>query len=194
MWTIRPNRTLSALPVTLKAKCYTRHSTKLEAFQQKYLKDVNVVKASVVSGTNYKRIIDYVESEGIDLVIMGTGYHGAKSDVWRGCGEGLQAVACSGHVSQGLKRMYCIEHQGIKEKNHGKKREKRDPYFWEALISILGLIIFISLAILRYETDAHVPILLGVFVAAVIGMRAGFSGKRLKPACSTASPIPCRPS
>jgi nucleotide-binding universal stress UspA family protein len=46
---------------------------KLEAFQQKYLKDVNVVKASVVSGTNYKRIIDYVESEGIDLVIMGTG-------------------------------------------------------------------------------------------------------------------------
>ena len=46
---------------------------KLEAFQQKYLKDVKVVKASVVSGTNYKRIIDYVESEGIDLVIMGTG-------------------------------------------------------------------------------------------------------------------------
>ena len=46
---------------------------KLEAFQQKYLKDIQVVKASVVSGTNYKRIIDYVESEGIDLVIMGTG-------------------------------------------------------------------------------------------------------------------------
>ena len=46
---------------------------KLEGFQQKYLKDVNVVKASVVSGTNYKRIIDYVKAEGIDLVIMGTG-------------------------------------------------------------------------------------------------------------------------
>ena len=46
---------------------------KLEGFQQKYLKDVNVVKASVVSGTNYKRIIDYVKTEGIDLVIMGTG-------------------------------------------------------------------------------------------------------------------------
>ena len=41
-------------------------------------------------------------------------------------------------------------------------REKRDPYLWEALISIVGLIAFISLAILRYETDAHVPILLGV--------------------------------
>ena len=46
---------------------------KLEAFQKKYFKDVRVVKASVVSGTNYKRIIDYVKTEGIDLVIMGTG-------------------------------------------------------------------------------------------------------------------------
>lgn len=60
------------------------------------------------------------------------------------------------------------------------KREKRDPYVWEALISILGLIIFISLAILRYETDAHVPILLGVFVAAIIGLRAGFSWKDIE--------------
>ncbi len=60
------------------------------------------------------------------------------------------------------------------------KREKRDPYLWEALISILGLIVFISLAILRYETDPQVPILLGVFVAALIGMRAGFSWKDIE--------------
>ena len=60
------------------------------------------------------------------------------------------------------------------------KREKRDPYLWEALISILGLVLFISLAILRYGTDPHVPILLGVFVAAVIGMRAGFSWKEVE--------------
>ena len=60
------------------------------------------------------------------------------------------------------------------------KREKRDPYLWEALLSILGLIVFISLAILRYETDAHVPILLGVFVAAVIGLRAGFPWKDIE--------------
>jgi NhaC family Na+:H+ antiporter len=59
-------------------------------------------------------------------------------------------------------------------------REKRDPYLWEALISILGLIVFISLAILRYETDAHVPILLGVFVAAVVGLRAGFTWKEIE--------------
>jgi len=59
-------------------------------------------------------------------------------------------------------------------------RVKRDPYLWEALVSILGLIFFISLAILRYETDAQVPILLGVFVAAVVGLRAGFSWKEIE--------------
>jgi NhaC family Na+:H+ antiporter len=60
------------------------------------------------------------------------------------------------------------------------KREKRDPYLWEALISILGLVLFISLAIVRYESDPQVPILLGVFVAAVIGLRAGFSWKEIE--------------
>jgi NhaC family Na+:H+ antiporter len=60
------------------------------------------------------------------------------------------------------------------------KREKRDPYLWEALISILGLIIFISLAILRYEIDPHVPILLGVLIAALIGMKAGFTWKEIE--------------
>ena len=60
------------------------------------------------------------------------------------------------------------------------KRERRDPYFWEALISILALVVFISLAIVRYETDAHVPILLGVLVAAVIGLRAGFTWKEIE--------------
>jgi len=59
-------------------------------------------------------------------------------------------------------------------------REKRDPYLWEALISIIGLIVFISLAIVRYETDAHVPILLGVLVAAVIGLKAGFTWKEVE--------------
>jgi NhaC family Na+:H+ antiporter len=61
-----------------------------------------------------------------------------------------------------------------------KIREKRDPYLWEALISIVGLIVFISLAIVRYEADAHVPILLGVLVAAIIGLRAGYSWKEIE--------------
>jgi nucleotide-binding universal stress UspA family protein len=46
---------------------------KLESFKEQYLKDVEIAKASVVSGTHYKRILDYVNSEGIDLIIMGSG-------------------------------------------------------------------------------------------------------------------------
>lgn len=61
-----------------------------------------------------------------------------------------------------------------------KHREKRDPYVWEALISILALIVAISLAIVKYESDAQVPILLGVLVAALMGLKAGFSWKEIE--------------
>jgi nucleotide-binding universal stress UspA family protein len=46
---------------------------KLESFKQQYLKEVKVVKATVVSGTHYKQILSYIKAEDIDLVIMGTG-------------------------------------------------------------------------------------------------------------------------
>ncbi len=46
---------------------------KLDAFIESHFKDVAVANSAVVSGTNYKQIIQYVESEKIDLIIMGTG-------------------------------------------------------------------------------------------------------------------------
>ena len=46
---------------------------KLEAFKQQHLKDIRITNAIVVSGTHYRQIIDYAKSEGIDLIIMGTG-------------------------------------------------------------------------------------------------------------------------
>ena len=46
---------------------------KLESFKNKHLKDVEIAKASVVSGTHYRQILDYAKSEGIDFIIMGTG-------------------------------------------------------------------------------------------------------------------------
>ena len=46
---------------------------KLEAFQKQHLKDIRIVKAAVVTGTHYRQILDYAKSEGIDLIIMGTG-------------------------------------------------------------------------------------------------------------------------
>ncbi len=55
------------------------------------------------------------------------------------------------------------------------KREIRDPYLWESLSSILGLIATISLAIVKYEIAPQIPILLGVMVAAIIGLRVGYN-------------------
>ena len=46
---------------------------KLNAFIEGHFKDVRIRNADVVSGTNYKQIIRYAESEKIDLIIMGTG-------------------------------------------------------------------------------------------------------------------------
>jgi nucleotide-binding universal stress UspA family protein len=46
---------------------------KLEAFKQKYLKDVRIASSDVVTGTHYKQILDYVDEKKIDLIIMGTG-------------------------------------------------------------------------------------------------------------------------
>ena len=46
---------------------------KLETFKQRYLEDIRIANAIIVSGTHYKQILDYVKNKGIDLIIMGTG-------------------------------------------------------------------------------------------------------------------------
>jgi nucleotide-binding universal stress UspA family protein len=46
---------------------------KLEAFKQKYLKDLRIADTKVVTGTHYKQILEYVDEKKIDLIIMGTG-------------------------------------------------------------------------------------------------------------------------
>ena len=46
---------------------------KLDGFIKRHFKEIRIGKAEVVSGTNYKQIIQYVKSEKIDLIIMGTG-------------------------------------------------------------------------------------------------------------------------
>ena len=53
-------------------------------------------------------------------------------------------------------------------------KEQREPYFWEAMISLLSLVVGIMLSILVYGTDPHIPMLLGVFVTAIIATRAGY--------------------
>ena len=46
---------------------------KLDRFAKNHFKDVHIAKAEVVTGSAYEKIIEYVESEKIDLIIMGTG-------------------------------------------------------------------------------------------------------------------------
>ncbi|MCP4237629.1 MAG: Na+/H+ antiporter NhaC, partial [Aestuariibacter sp.] len=55
-----------------------------------------------------------------------------------------------------------------------KAQEQRDPYIWEALISLVSLVAGISISIVAYGADPHIPMLLGVLVAAVVAWRAGF--------------------
>ena len=46
---------------------------KLDSFRKQYLSNLQIANTAVVSGTHYKRILKYAKSEGIDLIIMGTG-------------------------------------------------------------------------------------------------------------------------
>jgi nucleotide-binding universal stress UspA family protein len=55
------------------SKIQLQTQQKLEAFQQKYLRDIRIASADVVIGTHYKQILDYVNAKGIDLIIMGSG-------------------------------------------------------------------------------------------------------------------------
>jgi len=52
--------------------------------------------------------------------------------------------------------------------------KQRDPHVWEALISLVSLVTGISISIVVYGADPHIPMLLGVFVAAVMAWKAGF--------------------
>ena len=55
------------------SKMHLQAQQKLEAFKQKYLKDIQVASTDVVIGTHYKEILEYVTAKGIDLIIMGSG-------------------------------------------------------------------------------------------------------------------------
>ena len=51
----------------------------------------------------------------------------------------------------------------------------RAPTVLEATISLVALIVGITTSILIYGLDAHIPMVLGVVVASLMGLRCGFS-------------------
>lgn len=56
----------------------------------------------------------------------------------------------------------------------------RAPYFWEAIISLLSLVAGISVSIVAYGLDPHIPMLLGVLVASIVGLKCGFSWQNIQ--------------
>ncbi len=56
----------------------------------------------------------------------------------------------------------------------------RAPHFWEAMISLVALIIGIIMSIVVYGLDPHIAMLLGVAVASLVGLRCGFSWKNIQ--------------
>lgn len=56
----------------------------------------------------------------------------------------------------------------------------RAPHFWEAIISLLSLVVGISVSIVIYGLDPHIPMLLGVLVASVVGLKCGFSWQNIQ--------------
>lgn len=53
-------------------------------------------------------------------------------------------------------------------------KEPRAPYFWEAIVSFLALIVIMSIGIIVFEVDPHIPMFMGVIVAALMSLRIGY--------------------
>ncbi len=56
----------------------------------------------------------------------------------------------------------------------------RAPHFWEAMISLFSLVVGISISIVVYGLDPHIPMLLGVVVASIVALRCGFSWQNIQ--------------
>lgn len=56
----------------------------------------------------------------------------------------------------------------------------RKPTFGEAFLSLFSLVAGISISIVLYGLDPHVPMLLGVIVASLVALRCGFRWKNLQ--------------
>lgn len=55
-----------------------------------------------------------------------------------------------------------------------KVKEPRMPRFWEAIVSFLGLIIVMSIGIIVFKVDPHIPMFIGVILAALMSLRLGY--------------------
>ena len=56
----------------------------------------------------------------------------------------------------------------------------RAPHLWEAIVSLLSLVVGISVSIVIYGLDPQIPMLLGVIVASIVALRCGFKWETIQ--------------
>ena len=52
--------------------------------------------------------------------------------------------------------------------------EVRAPHLYEAIISFLGIVVVMSIGIVVYGADPHIPMFVGVIIAALVSMKIGY--------------------
>lgn len=60
------------------------------------------------------------------------------------------------------------------------QREIRKPKLFEGLIPIIALVIFLSVAILKFEAAPHIPLVGGAFIAALLAKRLGHTWSEIE--------------
>ena len=63
-----------------------------------------------------------------------------------------------------------------------KAREPRMPKLWEALITLLFLIVILAIGIIVYGADPHVPMFVGTIGAALMALHLGYKWKTIEKA------------
>ncbi len=59
-------------------------------------------------------------------------------------------------------------------KDSTSAKTPRQPYVWEAIVSFAGLIIIMSIGIIKFQVDPHIPMFIGVIIAALMSLRLGY--------------------
>lgn len=60
------------------------------------------------------------------------------------------------------------------------EKEPRMPHFWEAMVSFLSLIVIMSIGIVIFEVDPHIPMFIGVIIAALVSLRLGYKWSQIE--------------
>ena len=61
-----------------------------------------------------------------------------------------------------------------------KVKTPRMPKLWEALVTMLILVGALALGIVKYETDPHVPMFIGVMGAALMALYLGYKWEAIE--------------